>query len=371
MASTRRNGQLSSCEPCRKSKLRCDHMSPFCGRCYRRGLQDQCIYHPAPLTRPDLRQPSRKRQEKANKDEPLNTSFNAENENWTQKKASVSTPGFLGHTSYSDAFTDTTRSGTPLNTQRERREIESISDRSTLDFEGVAFVDSKRVQLGAQVLVLLEDLPFYRKVVTARLKIWEGWCLGWPVTEMLFDTVEKMWYSAEVETEDPKLRALTLSRRIFQSYTRPFDVNKTLSWSEFSSSTSGRWETVGLVFCLTGLATEWLSKEDPLFKQPGSLDPESLATTASTVCDICLQLCDSVGIINDIVTWLLLHHTILLAVVYGEGGWLSKKPSSLSSKITDYATRLSTVEKAWRALYSSFCPGTPSRLKLPGTVFSF
>jgi hypothetical protein len=46
----RRNGQLSSCEPCRHSKLRCDHNRPICGRCVRRGLpQSRCHYHPAPM----------------------------------------------------------------------------------------------------------------------------------------------------------------------------------------------------------------------------------------------------------------------------------------------------------------------------------
>lgn len=46
----RRNGQLSSCEPCRKSKLRCDHARPQCGRCMRRRLPfSECFYHPAPM----------------------------------------------------------------------------------------------------------------------------------------------------------------------------------------------------------------------------------------------------------------------------------------------------------------------------------
>lgn len=47
----RRNGRLQSCEPCRKSKLRCDHVvDPACGRCVKRGTASQCFYHPSPLT---------------------------------------------------------------------------------------------------------------------------------------------------------------------------------------------------------------------------------------------------------------------------------------------------------------------------------
>ncbi|RAL08021.1 uncharacterized protein BO97DRAFT_446425 [Aspergillus homomorphus CBS 101889] len=47
----RRNRSLASCEPCRKSKIRCDHGKPTCASCQRRGLHPQCWYHPAPLTK--------------------------------------------------------------------------------------------------------------------------------------------------------------------------------------------------------------------------------------------------------------------------------------------------------------------------------
>ncbi|KAI1408229.1 hypothetical protein F5Y13DRAFT_182781 [Hypoxylon sp. FL1857] len=52
--SRRRNGSQASCERCRKSKIRCDHEKPVCGPCgrlRRRGLESQCWYHPAPLTK--------------------------------------------------------------------------------------------------------------------------------------------------------------------------------------------------------------------------------------------------------------------------------------------------------------------------------
>ncbi|WPG99931.1 Hypothetical protein R9X50_00275400 [Acrodontium crateriforme] len=51
MSFSRRNGTVPSCEPCRKAKVRCDHEKP-CRRCTRRGETDECLYHPAPLSRP-------------------------------------------------------------------------------------------------------------------------------------------------------------------------------------------------------------------------------------------------------------------------------------------------------------------------------
>lgn len=50
-AATRRNGALQSCEPCRRSKQRCDHERPVCRRCAAKRMSDKCFYHPAPMTR--------------------------------------------------------------------------------------------------------------------------------------------------------------------------------------------------------------------------------------------------------------------------------------------------------------------------------
>ena len=47
----RRNGKPQSCEPCRKSKLKCDHVLPKCGRCIQRKIDYRCIYHPAPMSK--------------------------------------------------------------------------------------------------------------------------------------------------------------------------------------------------------------------------------------------------------------------------------------------------------------------------------
>ncbi|KOS43525.1 hypothetical protein ACN38_g5557 [Penicillium nordicum] len=95
-----------------------------------------------------------------------------------------------------------------------------------------------------------------------------------------------------------------------------------MTWEDFQSAAAGRWELIGLLFTLTGLATDWVPHSDRIFMRPNTMDPKSLAITATAVGDICLQFCDSTGIANDIVAWLLLHHTTLLAVVYGESGLL-------------------------------------------------
>lgn len=310
MATPRRNGQLSSCEPCRTSKLRCDHTSPICGRCERRGLH--CTYHPAPLTQPltGIR-PQKRRRVVCESDPPSNISrLHNENDVWTRKKASVSAPGFLGQTSYSDAFTDTRNGplvGVPYLTGHDNFPV-----------------DQKQINLGARVLALLENLPFYRDVVTARFEIWKGWSLGWPVTNMIFTVAEKMWSSLETEGMNTNQRAFFLSKRMFETHSRAFEVHPAMTWEDFQSAAAGRWELIGLLFTLTGLATDWVPHNDRIFMRQDTMDAKSLAITATAVGDICLQFCDSTGIVNDIVGWLLLHQVTLLAIVYGESGLLSR-----------------------------------------------
>lgn len=154
MSTTRRNGQLSSCEPCRKSKLRCDHSSPVCGRCVRRGQQDLCMYHPAPMTRLGLFSENRKRRHRPK--ENLQDS-----ETWNQKKISASAPGFLGRTSYRDVFLE---NGSDLPT----------GDTSYSKTTDPGPIDAQRIRLGAQILMLLKDQDLYREIVEERYKIWRG-----------------------------------------------------------------------------------------------------------------------------------------------------------------------------------------------------
>lgn len=299
MSTIRRNGQLSSCEPCRKSKLRCDHATPVCGRCVRRDRQHLCVYHPAPLTQPTIPRDGRKRRPTTE------VNLHDDSDQWSQKKTSVSTPGFLGNTSYSDVFTD---HGSDLS-------IGSLS--SSKD---PVPVDSQRIQLGARALLLLKYLPMYRAIITARFKVWKGWTLGWPVTNMVLTTTEEMWDAITREETDESQRALLLSKRLFEKHTRPIEIHPAMSWAEFASATTGRWETIGLLFTTVGLSLGFTSSEDSMFKQNGWAEAKSVAVTATAVADLCLQFCDSAGIINDLVCSLLLQQTSLLTTVYGESG---------------------------------------------------
>ncbi|KAI3234256.1 hypothetical protein CBS147310_4733 [Penicillium roqueforti] len=150
-----------------------------------------------------------------------------------------------------------------------------------------------------------------------------------------------MWNSPETEGMNTNQRAFFLSKKLFETHSRALDVYPSMTWENFQSAAAGRWELIGLLFTLTGLATDWVPHSDRVFMRPNMMDPKSLAVTATAVGDICLQFCDSTGIVNDIVAWLLLHQVTLLAIVYGESG-------SLSSLMKGTWPRISLITSVFR-----------------------
>lgn len=86
-----------------KSKYRCDHVKPICGRCQSRGISTRCIYHPAPmrgLTTPKGRRTT------ALQTPPSTT---PESEVFSQQEHSRPPDedvGFLGSTAFNAVFTD-------------------------------------------------------------------------------------------------------------------------------------------------------------------------------------------------------------------------------------------------------------------------
>lgn len=43
--------RVPSCEPCRLSKLACDHRRPTCSRCINRQIVSRCVYRKNPFRR--------------------------------------------------------------------------------------------------------------------------------------------------------------------------------------------------------------------------------------------------------------------------------------------------------------------------------
>lgn len=192
----------------------------------------------------------------------------------------------------------------------------------------------KQLQVGAQILLLLsQEISLYENIFETRFKIFQGWTLGLPIVQVMLKSVRNTldhWLSGGNDANS----ALTLAGQFFENGAKSVDTHPDMTLSEYISSISNRWETIGVLFSLTGLATSLIPFDDPVWKRA---DPKSFANQATAVGDICLQFCDYLGTVNDPLIWLLLHHTAVLSLVYGDSG---NSPNSQFSRflltILDY-----------------------------------
>ncbi|KAH8697906.1 hypothetical protein BGW36DRAFT_379643 [Talaromyces proteolyticus] len=345
MSSKRRNGQLSSCEPCRKAKLRCDHATPICGRCIQRQQADMCIYHPAPLTRPKLLENSSPLPKKRKRDTSIVTEKGITSTNLLLKyRIPPPTPadsieedeslnerlqpkireikefptGFLGPSSYWATFDEPDESRllcvTRASTDPSDTSPETIMD-STL-------VDSEQIEGGARILSLLDDLPLYLHLIFVRYEHCEPWVFGRKLALKLFTGLNELraqWQQGS-KNKNSQTKLLAWSRKIFDNSTTPIKVDRYTTVSEYFSQITLRWETIGLMFTWVGLATTTIPSHHESFRLDDGtvIDKHELYTLVIDVVELCLGFCDSLGTMSDPLSWLLLQHTVLLAEGHGD-----------------------------------------------------
>ncbi|GFF98018.1 chromatin structure-remodeling complex protein RSC30 [Aspergillus udagawae] len=344
MTTTRRNGQLPSCEPCRKSKLGCDHTRPICSRCVRRGRADQCLYHPAPLTKPRdtkaaaIRKPRQKPTHSPGQSAnisvsaagvspigirdvsvPVSASVSASpltiGESHAWEKRPFANPGFLGLTSYSD---NVTGYAAVLDHAMRPRDSGNSSSGSI-----AAVVDLRQVELGAQVLLLLDHLPLFEELLEKRFAIWEGWIFGSQMFRCIIKVLRDLYRDATEGVQDKYASVLELSRTFFHNTATEIELRASMTLSEYVALSGARWDSYALVLSAVGYAIYHVAHEDPLFQSedlPGK-DMKGLRRIALAASDICLQLCDRLGTISDSLCCATLQYLVLVHHTYGTGDY--------------------------------------------------
>lgn len=332
----RHNGLLSSCEPCRRAKLRCDHIVPTCGRCRRKDKAAACVYR---------RNPTRARQSmggiaaatpptpatmsptprvtvhaSSGGPRPLAGSPYAVRdryiEDWSHRLALNSTPSFLGPTSFSAVYSENEAS------LKQHSSITPLRLPELRSPDVACAVDDHQAQLGAELLSLLfEDFVLYRRTAIASdEQISEG-ILGLPTVRTLCDLVEGMYNSVPGHL-DPQSRLLALSQRLFEGTTRELVTHATMTLDEYLVAFAGRWEAIGFILTMSGICAAHTIVDDPIFHglRLTATDHKNLGILATAGRDQCLQFCDSLGVMSDTLGWLLIRHIHLLTLVCGDYG---------------------------------------------------
>ncbi|RAL12420.1 putative chromatin structure remodeling complex protein RSC3 [Aspergillus homomorphus CBS 101889] len=319
MSAPRRNGQLSSCEPCRKSKLRCDHSTPTCKRCERRGKSELCVYHPAPLTKPRESGQILKATKKITHSQPVlcaktisvtnlgsaaSVSLLGAAQFPSVSKRHLSGSGFLGPTSYSSVFSE---------------EIElELGGRTSLSHTD-APLDPQRVTQGAQVLSLLEHLPLYERLIENRFRFATGWVFGPPLMRELSARLKAIYRNATDGSDNKYLRLMDMSRILFKNTAAPIQTKSSMLLRDYISQLTLRWDMVGLLFSFAGAATFQVPHQelDKILSDYPGTTKEGLRQIAVQATESCLQFCDYLGMISDPQSWTMVQHTIVLSNLHG------------------------------------------------------
>ncbi|KAF1953467.1 hypothetical protein CC80DRAFT_149754 [Byssothecium circinans] len=355
----RRNGKLQSCEPCRKGKLRCDHMTPTCGRCLRRGRDAQCVYHPAPLTKAAVGNgiPTPQTADESSPSAVLQSAeieFAASSNRSTRITESDLAPQ-LRFTRASSLPTQTWSSlhYGQQTVEELRRPVPAAHKHSRLAQPSTAFIQHAailaenelsigihhsdndtvsakpsrlEIERGAAVLSLLKDMPIYLRYVDKWFSFARGIILIEPMVRIMTSGISSYWGKWLVDTPKHDLRLM--SEKIWDNTLKPMSrlLNRNTTAREFCTSVTGeylRWETVGIVLTLVALLCGSLSDGDPIFCTHDAAPIDRAATLLKThnASNICVEFCDDWGVLNDLSLWLLYENSVVYCAMRTRGSY--------------------------------------------------
>lgn len=300
----RRNGRLSACEPCRKSKLRCDHGRPICGRCARRRLpEQQCHYHPAPMAKQATPQSDR---ETADEPEVLraiarvSSPYELINMNKNLMSfADSSTPH--PHPSY----TALTRTGVAL-PQPCPPSQQTIS-------EGAKLLND--------ILELVTEIgePF-KSCSTLETEP----CIHGPLVKAVWSATNNS--IRVLLNHRSTLNLASISEAIFDrtSSAPVFPPSAASGALESAFSTQAlRWEMIGMYCAQIGIYLG--GEKDRSFglsaHETWKTDRKTLMHRAFQACIQCETFCDSMGAINDLTLWFIMLTVLLATWCFGDDSY--------------------------------------------------
>ncbi|KAL4939130.1 hypothetical protein BDV06DRAFT_231249 [Aspergillus oleicola] len=293
----RKNGTLRSCEPCRVSKIRCDHATPVCRRCQAKGMSDKCFYHPAPMTSPrsgfrpyrleksasqiSMRPPRQRttRVELKHKSERDNAS------------SDLCLPGFLGFSSNLSLCPKVPT------VSRQRPSSHLKGDTQCTDVEqSLRKVMLLSIQLEETVLQYYDGT---RLTVIPRPLIMD------PILALLGEL-------RHIKDDRALAEILTKARENIHRRFPSIDA-KHSRFEFFQCFTGGniRLEFISLVFSIAGLAS--LFTEAPI-----DFDARLFGTEMYSASKACLQICDTYGHINELTIWSRFLNVILSGSLFGD-----------------------------------------------------
>ncbi|KAF2732346.1 hypothetical protein EJ04DRAFT_470224 [Polyplosphaeria fusca] len=365
--SYRRNGKLQSCEPCRKGKLRCDHMMPTCGRCARRNKPEQCVYHPAPLTKTNTIPTPEATEASSTEGTTVHTAeLNSESLSTLHfppfedppPQARVARASSLpahpraapndGHVSI-EGFLDGLRRPLPDQQRSDGRFLQNDLNAALTSHTAIlsenegsigifppapnSHIPQSHIDKGALVLGLLKDLPTFEKYIAKWFSLTRGVILIEPMLEIWTQGLWSTWHKT-LDTQKQDAMA-HMSSVVWANTVTPLQglLKRSTTPGEFFPRTTGkglRWEVVGIIFSLVGMLAQSLQDGDPIFcthDQP-PIDRSALALRMNQAAECCLEFCNDFDILNDLYLWFLYEYTVLCCSLHSKGSYTNWQKAS-------------------------------------------
>ncbi|KAL6885721.1 hypothetical protein GGI43DRAFT_426596 [Trichoderma evansii] len=328
----RRNGQLSACEPCRKSKLRCDHGRPQCARCARHRLTEQCFYHPAPMARRQRRE-SRVAAALVPADvtqRPLETLTEVSSLTVLSSSLSSWLPASPSASSIAAAFdlaTGLVTMQTSVLSPTEAGQTTSTRQYTSLIRAGVSHLqqpfrtNSSLVKEGENLLQLLLDHfshPDLEELVHNWYTDLGESPVGGPLAKAAWRAIQSNLQNLRSSRSLNRLQAT--SQDIFGHTSRPLNMPTTAADGALEKELfTIRWETVGMYFALIGMVIASAKNLSTSFSgRQWFGDRKATSSDAFEACLRCEALCNRVGQMNDLSVWFGVLATTLSTWCFGD-----------------------------------------------------
>ena len=302
---SRRNGKLQACEPCRKGKLRCDHMMPKCGRCVKKGKSDKCVYHPAPLTKSGAipsQRVTKSDQISSNTEgdralyqtqsgpahSPASASYVTHLEHTNRPLSFLPFPRSVQSAGSTTVSTPTTSTHSPdqrlghhpirtdaqcfdngaafINHYAVLAENEPSIGLSPPESAGGSKIAQMHIDKGAAVLTLLKDLTSVQKYIDKWFSFAGGVVIIEPMVKIYLDGLWSYWHKILESSKAADLQVM--SAHIWENTSKPVSrlLKRNTTPHTFCSNVTGpglRWEVIGILTSLVSLVTQSLKGISP------------------------------------------------------------------------------------------------------------
>lgn len=303
----------AACEPCRKSKLSCDHTHPICERCARQGISSLCSYRQRPFARSRRIRPSES--QAATHGEPrrqiAQASSPAEEDDITPVSRSASrpdspavrrvgvgppeypNPGFLGTTSHLPIYNH-------LASQTDAALATANAEQVRQDDAAQAVVFDESLILRCQDLIRRIREAGDSKSITRLVECWlmlgNSFPLADPFIEYARSALRDLNALTNLHNSEAELASVILRNTKVNFITPP-----TSTLAQFCSQMSGQklgLGSLGLFFCAACQATFDMPEFTSIYRDED--ERWRLMMVLMKLSDDCLELALSLDCLNDL-----------------------------------------------------------------------